>query len=321
MSGEENSLRVSVLIVSFNTRELTLECLRSVFREASVNAFEIIVFDNASVDGSVEAVAREFGGLVDLVVSSENLGFAVANNLAAKRASGEYLLLLNPDTVVKDHAIDRLLEFSARNPDAEIWGGRTLFGDGALNPSSCWSKQTIWSLVCQASGLSSLFRRSSLFNPEGIGGWDREGERDVDIVSGCFLMIRRIFWEQLGGFREVFFMYGEEADLCLRANALGAQPMVTSNATIIHYGGASERVRSDKVVRLLKAKNLLIHFHFSPGRRWLGSSLLLLWPLSRYLVHLGLAAVGRSVSNQPKLVWRDILERKSEWFRLDRVDK
>ncbi len=309
---------LSIIVISYNTREMTLECLRSVFRETKNSEFELIVLDNASADGSVVAIREEFGNKVTLIPSIENLGFAAGNNLAAINAKGHYLLLLNPDTVVINSAIDRLIEFANANPASGIWGGRTLFGDGTLNPASCWSRQSVWSLLCQALGLTSLFRRSIIFNPEGIGGWDRGGEREVDIVSGCFLLVKRGLWEPLGGFREEFFMYGEEADLCLRAQALGAKPIVTSTATIIHYGGASEKIRVDKLVRLLNAKKLLIQIHFSFWSKRLGFHLLFLWPLSRYAFHSVLSAFGRSSSREAATIWGEVLSRKAEWYMSDR---
>jgi len=215
--------------------------------------------------------------------------------------------------VVLNEAIDHLYSFATQYPQAGIWGGRTLFGNGNLNPASCWSRQTLWSLVSQATGLSSLFRHSSIFNSEGIGGWNRDGMREVDIVSGCFLLIKRGLWEKLGGFREQFFMYGEEADLCLRARDFGVRPMVTSAATIIHYGGASEKVRADKLVRLLKAKILLICFHFPLLTRRIGCWLLILWPTSRYLAHLFLARLGSNSSQEKADVWKEVMQRKNEW--------
>lgn len=308
---------LSIIVVSYNTRDMTLACLRSVFQETRDTAFELIVLDNASADGSAKAIQAEFGDRIRFVAAAENLGFAAGNNRAAENARGEYLLLLNPDTVVLDGAIDRLFEFARKHPDAGIWGGRTLFGDGSLNPASCWSRQTLSSLIFQALGLTSLFRRSSFFNPEGMGGWNREGVRAVDIVSGCFLLVRRDMWQALGGFREIFFMYGEEADLCLRARALGARPMVTSAATIIHHGGASEKVRAGKLVRLLRAKTLLIRFHFPAAGRRLGTRLLYLWPLSRYFAHSALAALGRSASAEARKVWAEVLHHKNEWFDCD----
>lgn len=304
---------VSIVVVSFNTRDMTLECLRSIFRETRSISFEIIIIDNASTDGSVDAIAAEFGERVRLLTSSENIGFAAANNRAATTAAGKMLLLLNPDTVVINEAIDRLYQLADQYPQAGIWGGRTLFGNGSLNPASCWSRQTLWSLFSQAIGLSSLFRHSSIFNTEGIGGWNRDGVRMVDIVSGCFLLINLDLWKELGGFREQFFMYGEEADLCLRARTVGAHPMVTSAATIIHYGGASEKIRADKLVRLLKAKILLICFHFPFLTRRMGCWLLILWPTSRYIAHLLLARLGRHSSLAKADVWKEVLQRKSEW--------
>jgi N-acetylglucosaminyl-diphospho-decaprenol L-rhamnosyltransferase len=304
---------VSIIVVSYNTREMTLACLRSVFEQTTSVSFELLVLDNASSDGSVDAIREEFSGSIDLVASDKNLGFAAGNNFMAMRAKGEYLLLLNPDTLILDRAIDRLVAFARDTREAGIWGGRTLSGDGTLDPGSCFARQSLWSLTCQVIGLNGMFPRTNTFNPEGIGGWNREGVRHVDIVTGCFLLISRDLWIELGGFRELFFMYGEEADLCLRAQILGRQPIVTSTATIVHYGGASERVMADKAVRLLKAKMLLIYLYFSPGKRQLGVWLLSLWPVTRYFIHSVLVIAGRKSSIQQRDVWRTVLKHKSQW--------
>lgn len=303
---------ISIIIVSYNTRYMTLECIRSIIRETSDIHYEIIVLDNASTDGSVEAIRAEFCDQVRLIDLDENIGFAAGNNRIASLAKGRLFLLLNPDTVVLEHAINNIIEFYLLHPQKGIYGGRTLFADGSLNPSSCWSKQTLPSLIFQALGLTSIFRKSNIFNPEGMGGWDRLGERDVDIVSGCFLLIRSDLWRRLGGFNEKYFMYGEEADLCLRSRYLGAQPVVTSSATIIHYGGASERIKADKLVRLLRAKMLLIDDHFSPSIKRLGIFLLGLWPISRAFAHSILEKVGISV--KVNLVWSEVVKRKNEWM-------
>lgn len=316
--------KISVIVVSYNTREMTIACLASVFEQTRQTPFELIVWDNASQDRSAESIGESFHDRIKLVASDRNLGFAVANNRAAELTSGDYLLLLNPDTVVLDGAIDKLVEFAAARPEAGIWGGRTVFPDGTLDPTSCWQKQTLWSLFCQASGLSRVFRQSTLFNPEGIGGWNRNGTRSVDIVCGCFLLIRRDMWLALEGFREEFFMYGEEADLCLRAKNLGAKPVVSSAATIVHYGGASENVRADKMVRLLKAKRLLIAFHFTESTKRIACQLLFLWPVTRYLIHSILAALGKTSSREKRNVWREIIGRRTEWFELGtprRIDR
>ncbi|TNE34532.1 MAG: glycosyltransferase family 2 protein [Alphaproteobacteria bacterium] len=305
--------KVSIIVVSYNTREMTLKCLETVFAETRHTPFELIVLDNASTDGSAKALCDSYANRARIICSEENVGFAAANNIAAREATGEYLLLLNPDTEVLDGAIDNLLSFCGENPNARIWGGRTLFADRSLNPTSCWSKMTCWSLASQAFGLSSIFRNSSLFNPEGMGSWDRQGIRKVDIVTGCFFLISRDFWNELGGFDKEFFMYAEEADLCLRAAKQGAVPMVSSNATIIHHGGASETIRSDKLVRLLKAKMTLIRKHFPSYARGFAEALLILWPFSRYMAHGLLSSLGRKKSCVQVDVWRDVWQRRKTW--------
>lgn len=298
--------RVSIIIVSYNTREMTLECLRSVFAETR-DSFELIVLDNASVDGSADAIDTAFGARVRLIRSERNLGFAGGNNAAANDARGDFLLLLNPDTVVLDGAIDRLLAFAGRKPEAGIWGGRTVDGERRLDPTSCWARMTPFSVACMAVGASGTFRRSGFWNAEGMGDWARDSERPVDIVTGCFLLITRELWQRLGGFDPQFFMYGEEADLCLRARTLGAQPWFTPAAEIVHYGGASERVRADQLIRLLTAKVQLIRTHWRPGWRPFGEWMLRVWVM-RSLLQRWLRRAGTASA------WREVWSRRIEWL-------
>lgn len=307
--------KLSILIVSYNTRELTVACLDSILAETRDVPYEVIVVDNASTDGSSDAIAAHPIG-ARLVASAENLGFAGGNNQAAELANGKLLLLLNPDTVVLDRAIDRLVAFSERRPRSMIWGGRTVFADGSLNPSSAWGRMTTWRLFCRASGLTSLAPLSDRFNGEAIGGWRRDCERDVDIVSGCFFLIPRSLWRRLGGFDPAFFMYGEEADLCLRAEALGARPAVTPMATIIHYGGASEATREGKLVKLLAAKAELIIRHAPLGQKSLALALHAAWPLTRWLALAAASKLGLGSDLDARAgVWRSVWRRRSEWRR------
>ena len=314
---------VSVLVVSYQTREMTLECLASIARETRA-AHEVIVVDNASTDGSPEAVAAGHPR-VRLLAETDNHGFAQANNIAACHARGEYLLLLNPDTVILDGAVDRLLDFARETPQARIWGGRTVFADGRLNPTSCWRRMTTWNVACRTLGLSRAFPRSGLFNSEGYGGWDRGSRRAVDIVTGCFLLVRRADWETLGGFDPAFVMYGEEADLCLRARReLGARPMVTPEATIVHHGGAADRVAADRVVRTLRAKAELLERHLPAWQRPVARPLFRAWPLGRGLMLGAAARLGRGggggghrhaegASGEGAAVWREVWARRGEW--------
>lgn len=308
---------VSIIVVSYNTCAMTLEAIRSTYAETTV-PFEMIVVDNASPDGSAEAIATAFTPdthpNLRLMAETANHGFAKANNIAARHARGKYLLLLNPDTVVLDGAVDKLVAFAEDLPRARIWGGRTLFGDRSLNPTNCWRRMSLWGLICQVLGVNSVLRSSELFNPEGYGGWARDRVRAVDIVTGCFFLIERSLWEELGGFDLSYVMYAEEADLCLRARARGADPHVTPNAEIIHYAGAASGRKSRKMVMLLRGKITLIANHFPGWQRPVATALLQLWPLSRMLGAGILARLsGSGALREAAETWAEVWRRRGEW--------
>jgi hypothetical protein len=310
MTGANPEL--SILMVNWNTREMTLACLRSVYAQTHDTPFELIMVDNGSADGSAEAIAAAFPQ-VRLIAEAVNHGFAKANNIAAEQARGEYLLLLNTDTVVLDGAIDKLVAFARAHPDAGIWGGRTQFADGRLNPTSVWGKITPWSAVSFASGLRGLLRRFEAFNPEGLGAWQRDSERRVDIVSGCFLMIERAFWNRLGGFDRRFFMYGEEADLCARARAAGARPLMTPSACIIHYGGASATSHASKIAYVMGARIGLIERHYAGLGRVVGKSASLAHVAVRAFAFRLLGALFPARYAAKAREWGSAWARRAEW--------
>lgn len=308
---------VSILVISYNTREMTLECLHSVARETTL-PHEIIIVDNNSPDGSAAAIAAAFPPdthpHIRLIASGENHGFAEGNNIAAHHARGEYILLLNPDTVVLDGAIDRLVAFAGRTPEAGIWGGRTIFADGRLNPPSVFGDLTLWSLVCRTSGLSLVFPNSPVFESEHYGGWNRNSERAVDAVQGSFFLIRRDLWETLEGFDPTYVMYSEEADLCRRARARGAQPWMTPEATIIHHHGASTRKRADREIMTFTAQATLIRSHFPAWQRPLALGLLKLWPLTRMASGRALAKVlGKPHLAEAAERWGEVWRARDRW--------
>jgi len=306
--------RVSILVISYNTKEMTLDCLRSLEAETTI-PHEVIVVDNNSPDGSATAITAAFPDL-RLIASRDNLGFAKGNNVAAREARGEYILLLNPDTLVLDRAVDRLVAFADAHPAAGIWGGRTLNADMTLNPMSAFGDQKLWNLFCRASGLAVAFPGSSLFNSEYYGGWARDSEREVDVVQGCFFLIRRRLWERLGGFDLSFVMYGEEADLCRRARAEGARPRMTPEASIIHYAGASSAKRSDKTILVMKARVTLARRYLPAWQQPLGLFLLKMGPLGR-VVGGGLIArlTGRPGPAAAAAHWRAVWEARADWLR------
>lgn len=304
---------LTIVIVSYQTREMTLTCIRSVIAQTSATSYELIILDNASADESVAAIRQSFPDIT-VIASEKNLGFARANNVAAAWARGERLLLLNPDTVVLNHAIDRLQAFASAHLACGIWGGRTVFADGTLNPASCWRRATLWSVFCRAIGLTR-FDASPLFNWEGYGGWARDTERQVDVVTGCFFLIDRALWERCGGFDPAFFMYGEEADLCLRARRFGARPMITPDATIIHYGHASEPHEAEQKIKVLAGRISLMQRHEPALSFWLG---LMLYKAT-VLLRIGLFGTAALLTGRPEMRrnvqgWRQIWRDRARWI-------
>jgi len=304
---------LTIIVVSYNTRELTLKALETLYANTHKARFHTVVLDNDSQDGSADAIADAFPQ-VELIQSADNLGFARANNEVAAKAKTEWLLLLNPDTETHDSAVDNLLAFGKANPEGGIYGGRTVYPDGALNSSSCWNKITLRSTIFRTFGLTTAFRSSAFFNPEEIGGWERDSVRHVDIVVGCFLLIRRELWDELGGFDLKYFMYGEEADLCHRAQKLGYSPMITPDAEIMHLVGASTSVLSRKVISVFRARVTLVRDHWHPalapvgvGLMWLGVALRVLG--GRLLSRLrGKGEEARSDK------WAEVWQERATWM-------
>ncbi len=231
--------------------------------------------DNASDDGTADMVRSEFPE-ARLIALDRNLGFAAGVNLGAENADGEYLFLLNPDTVAHEGAVENLVAFAREHPEHGLYGGRTLRPDGRVDPGSCWGLPTVWSLFCFATMLNSAFKGTRLFDPESLGRWQRDEIREVGIVTGCLLLAPTNVWRELGGFDLRFFMYGEDADLAARAWQRGYRPAITPSSVVTHEVGVSSASRPDKVILLLRGKATFVRKHWGPTRRELGIRLLLL---------------------------------------------
>lgn len=296
-----------MIIVSYNTHALTLKAVETLLANSPGLAMRVVVFDNASHDGSAAAVAEAFPR-IEVIANSENIGFARANNLVAQSVTTPWLCLLNPDTETHPNAIVNLLAFAKAHPEAGIVGGRTVFPDGSLNVASCWGRITPWSLFTQTVGLDRLFPNSELFNREAMGGWRRDSVREVDIVVGCLLLTSTALWRKLGGFDTRYFMYGEDADLCLRARSLGYRPTITPEAQIMHLVGASTKKHADKVCAVMKAKATLLRRHWPKWMVPLGLFELRAWALAR---RIG-AMLARDPEEKARLArpWR----RRRDWL-------
>ena len=217
---------LSIVIVNFNTRDLLKNCLTSIFKQRGVE-YEVWVVDNASRDGSAQMVEKDFTQ-VKLIKNKENLGFAKGNNLALRQAQSKYLFLLNPDTIVKEGSLSKLVDFLEKNPQAGAVGAKILNPDGSLQ-SSVGKFYDLGSVSLMLfGGERAGFLRSS---PSKMG--------EVDWVSGAALAVRKEVFENVGGLDENFFMYMEEVEWCYRIRKAGFKIFFYPEVEIVHYERAS----------------------------------------------------------------------------------
>ncbi len=244
MKGPE----LSIIIVNHQTREHLRNCLRSIFGSRQRTRFEVRVVDNASTDGSAEMVEREFPA-VHLVRNAENVGFAHANNQALAGARGEFLLLLNPDTLVTDGAFDACIDFLRVHPEAGMVGCRLVRRDGSLDLACRRSFPSAFDGFCRAVGLSALFPRSRLFARYNLTYLDERATTEVDAVNGAFMLVRAEALRDVGPLDESYFMYMEDLDWCWRFRARGWKVFYHPVATVVHLKGESGKQRSTEMIR------------------------------------------------------------------------
>jgi GT2 family glycosyltransferase len=291
-----------VAIVSYNTRQATIACLDSVLA-TGLAGLRVVVVDNSSTDGSAEAIASLFPQ-VQLIVAAENLGFARAVNVAAGQAEPGYLVLLNPDTVMLPGSLEALLDFARRHPEYRLYGGRTLRSDGSLDPSSCWGSPSLWSLTCYATGLSTAFKNSTLFDPESLGRWQRNTVRAVPVITGCLLLISVQDFRMLGGMDERFFLYGEDAAFSLKARTTGMRPVIVPDAVIIHDSGGSTGGGGTKMCMVMAGKATYLRVCWSKRRAAVGVVLLQAGSLLR-------SSIERA--RRRPAMWTDVWQRRRDW--------
>jgi len=254
---------VSVIIVNWNTKGLLRDCLSSVYEHAGEVDYEIIVIDNASTDGSASMVKNDFRQVI-LIENSKNRGFAAANNQGMAVAKGRYVLLLNSDTVVLDNAIANTVCFADENPQAAVTGCRVLNPDRTLQ-RTCFMFPSILNMLLSSTYLYKLFPSSRFFGREQMTWWNRSDVRKVDVVTGCFMLVRREAIEQVGMMDEQFFMYGEETDWCYRFWKKRWTVMFAPVGEIIHFGGQST---AQKPVAMIVQLRLSILKFMKKHRGW-----------------------------------------------------
>ena len=230
-------MKLSIVIICWNDLKVIQDCLRSIYEETRNIDFEVIVSDNGSTDGSVDYIRQHFGK-VRIVENGANLGFAKGNNAGIKAARGQYILILNPDTIIRNGALETLVAFADRHPEAGAFGCRVLNPDGSYqNPAR--PIPTVRGALLAALCVRWPGRFSQAFATDVYPGWDGRSEREIGYQSGCCILVRGKLLQELGGFDERFFYHYEETDLCCRVWRTGASILYCPTAEITHLGGQS----------------------------------------------------------------------------------
>jgi GT2 family glycosyltransferase len=229
-------LSLSICIVTYQARDYLRDCLNSLYAHAPNGEYEIIVVDNHSTDGTIETLERQFPQ-VQLIKNPTNNGFTAPMNQALRQAQGQYLLQLNPDTIVHDQALNQLIQFMQSHPKVGICGPKVLNTDGSLQKPCRRGESTPWAVITYFLGLSSLFPKSKLFGGYLMNYLDEDEINEVDGVAGSCMLLRREVIDQIGYLDERFFAYQEDADFCFQARQAGWKVYYVPTAQITHYGG------------------------------------------------------------------------------------
>lgn len=234
-------MKLSIVILCWNDLKVIADCLASVYTETHSVEFEVIVSDNGSIDGSIEFIRKNFPQ-VRVIENGRNLRFAKGNNVAIRASLGDYVLILNPDTIIHDGALDKLIVFADKHREAGAFGCRVLNEDGTYQ-GCIRPLYTIRSEWCLALGLRPLAYLSDWFHPGEYVGWKGDTERAIGWPAGCFILVRGELLKRLGGFDEQFFYFYEDTDLCRRIWEAGYPILYTPDVSITHLGGRSTNKR------------------------------------------------------------------------------
>jgi GT2 family glycosyltransferase len=259
-------MQLSVIIVNFNVKYFLEQCLHSVLKACTHIDSEILVVDNASADDSVNYLQKIFPK-VKFIASKTNLGFGVANNLALKQSSGDYVLFLNPDTLVPEDCFTNCLQFFKSHPNTGALGVQMVDGSGKFLPESKRAIPSLKTAFYKLIGLSVVFPKSGIFNKYALGNLNKNHNHEVDVLAGAFMMITKEVAQKTNGFDEAFFMYGEDIDLSYRIKKLGYKNYFLGEQQIIHFKGESTKRASLNYVRMFyNAMSIFVSKHYATSK-------------------------------------------------------
>lgn len=245
-------MQVSICIVNYNVKYFLEQCIHSVVNASKNLKTEIIVVDNNSADDSLALIKEKFPS-VKLIANSTNKGYSAANNQAIKIASGRYVLLLNPDTVLQEDTLEKSINFMEANKNAGALGIKMLNNDGDFLPESKRGLPTPSVAFYKLFGLAKLFPRSKKFGQYHLTYLDKNQNHEVDVLSGAFMLLRKETLDKVGLLDESYFMYGEDIDLSYRIQLEGLKNYYYGESSIIHYKGKSTKNDVQNIITFYKA--------------------------------------------------------------------
>ena len=258
-------MKLSVVIVNYNVEHFLEQCLKSVFKAMDGIEGEVFVVDNHSVDGSVGMVKEKFPQAI-LIANKQNTGFSKANNQAIAVSKGQYVLLLNPDTVVEEDTFHTCIKFMDSHPDAGACGVKLIDGKGNYLPESKRGLPTPEVAFYKIFGLSTIFPKSKRFGKYHLGFLNAEETHEIEVLSGAFMFMRKEALDKSGFLDEAFFMYGEDIDLSYRITLSGYKVYYHPETRVIHYRGESTKKSSINYVFVFyQAMIIFARKHFSPN--------------------------------------------------------
>jgi hypothetical protein len=284
---------ISVVIVGWNAKHYLELCLDSLVKAPPRRSVEVLVVDNASTDGSAEMIESKFPW-VKLIKSTENLGFSRGNNLGIRQTQGRYIALVNPDVIVFRGCLDALADFLDQNPKVGDAGPRVLNPDMSMQ-STCRRFPTLWNNFCSAAHLEQIFKGSPFFAGEHMFYFPHDRTLAVDVLVGCFSMIRREAFDSVGLLDENLFMYGDDVDWCRRARDAGWEVVFYPGAQAIHDHG---KITAPYPVRFALAQQRSVLYYWSKHHGFWGTlgirSIMMFHHSLRYLIAAVTTALGRA---------------------------
>lgn len=298
---------ISIIIVNYNVKEYLASLLNSIKRSQGKYSLEIFVVDNASVDGSIPYLRKEFPD-VHYIANTKNVGFGKANNQAIKKAKGTYTLIINPDTIVSEDTLDVMYRHMEENTNTAVAGCKLLNPDGSFAPESRRQVPTPAIAVWKALGITSLFPKSKRFAGYYMNWLDEDEPSQVPVLSGSFMFFRTSVLQEMKGFDEDFFMYGEDIDLCYRVTQAGYDIDYVPSTSIIHYKGESTRKGGlDYHIIFNKSNYLFFRKHFSLGYSMLFRFIVLLGVIANTALNYLKSLFTRSLEMISDVVFANLL--------------